>query len=144
MRQFAVLLLACDFLGLFTILACGQQPALADQPIEMSVCDDDVDACDILPELHKQRRGGRLYRTPAMIGDFFSGAPVRLQGNSHLDSLLVWANDLDVPLILPGPGSTLSLSEPGPVGIYTTSLVSIQQLQASLRTAQTPPRKTGR
>jgi hypothetical protein len=68
-----------------------------------------------------------------MIGDFFYGGPAGLRGYREVDRLLVIANDLDVPLVLPPANSPLALTEGGPVGIYETSVSSVQQLQQLLR-----------
>jgi len=35
------------------------------------------------------------FRTPAMIGDFFGGAPMGFRGSSTLDRLMILADDLD-------------------------------------------------
>ena len=78
-------------------------------------------------------------RTPAMIGDFYAGSPLSLSGDSTLDRLFVFANDLDVPNTLPSGGALLSLSEPGPIGIYSSSLTSTQDIQTLLRSAQSLP-----
>ncbi|MEO8272058.1 MAG: hypothetical protein ABI557_20275, partial [Aureliella sp.] len=79
------------------------------------------------------------YRTPAMIGNFYGGSSLGFRGDATLDRLIIQANDLDAPLVLPGSGSVLSLSEPGPVGIFSSSLQSVQQLQALLRAASPIP-----
>lgn len=78
-------------------------------------------------------------RTPAMIGDFYAGSPLVLSGDSTIDRLFVYANDLDVPNLLPSGGSLLSLSEPGPVGIYSSSMTSTQDIQSLLRSSQPLP-----
>jgi hypothetical protein len=74
-----------------------------------------------------------------MIGDFFAGKPLKLSGDSTIDRLFVYANDLDVPNMLLSMGSSLSLSEPGPIGIYASSLTSVQDIQSLLRSAQPLP-----
>lgn len=74
-----------------------------------------------------------------MIGDFFGGSPLRFQTDRTLGSVVVVANDLDVPLVLPSGGSLLSLTEPGPVGIFSTQLQSVQDYQALLRAASPLP-----
>lgn len=84
-------------------------------------------------------RRDERYRTPAMIGDFFGGAALGFRGDQTLGSTMVWASDLDAPLILPGPASLLSISELGPVGIYQSSIASIQQIQALLQASQPLP-----
>ena len=77
-----------------------------------------------------------------MIGDFFYGYRSQIRGGSVLDRLLVLANDLDVPPVLPPGNSVLTLTEPGPVGIYRTSVTSVQQLQQLLRTGSPIPPAT--
>ena len=89
-------------------------------------------------EPRSSRRSQRL-RTPAMIGDFFAGTPMRFQADRTLGSLVVVANDLDAPLILPAGNSPLSITEPGPVGIFSTQLQSIQDYQALLRSGNPLP-----
>ncbi|XZE20922.1 hypothetical protein SH449x_000814 [Pirellulaceae bacterium SH449] len=75
-------------------------------------------------------------RTPAMIGDFFGGSHWRFGANSVIDRAFIVADDLDVPLVLPGAGSVLSISETGPIGIFSGSVTKIQELQALLRAGQ--------
>ncbi|MDZ4851879.1 MAG: hypothetical protein SGI77_21530 [Pirellulaceae bacterium] len=82
------------------------------------------------------------YRTPAMIGDFFGGSPIGFRGDSILDRLMVVADDLDSPSSLPPSGSTLSISEAGPVGIFSTSITSVSQLQTLLRAGSPIPGAT--
>ncbi len=83
-----------------------------------------------------------LDRTPAMIGDFFVGESTSFSGSMVTDRLMVVANDLDAPNPLPGGGSTLVITEPGPVGIFSTSLSSIQDLQTLLRAGAPLPAAT--
>ncbi|MCY2977540.1 MAG: hypothetical protein NTU79_02595 [Planctomycetota bacterium] len=52
------------------------------------------------------------------------------------------ADDLDAPFALPPNSSVLTLSEPGPVGIFSTSLQSSQQLQGLLRSGSPIPSAT--
>ena len=74
-----------------------------------------------------------------MIGDFYGGS-LGFGASTVQDRLIVLANDLDAPLVLPGVNSILTISEPGPVGIFSSSLGSIQQLQGLLRAgAPIPP-----
>ena len=87
-------------------------------------------------------QSSRRNRTPAMIGDFYAGNPMSFVGSSNLDRLFVFANDLDVPFPLTGVGAPLALSEPGPVGIYSSTLTSIQDIQTILRAGQALPAAT--
>ena len=114
------------------------------------VCDDaSLDACDGLGSSgRKKKTYGRLTsgpycdfrnRTPTMIGDYFGGSPMGFRGDSVLDRLFVIADDLDSPNVLPGGGSVLSITEPGPVGVFSSSIGSIQQLQALLRAGSPIP-----
>jgi hypothetical protein len=81
------------------------------------------------------------FRTPAMMGDFYAGS-MGFRGDSILDRLVVLADDLDAPFVLPANSSVLTISEPGPVGIFSTSLQSSQQLQALLRAGSPIPGAT--
>ncbi len=81
-------------------------------------------------------------RTPAMIGDFFGGSPLRFQADRTFGSLTVLANDLDVPMVLPGASSPLTLNEAGPVGIFATQFQSIRDYQALLRAGSPLPPAT--
>jgi len=78
------------------------------------------------------------FRTPAMIGDFYAGS-LGFRGDSVLDRLVVLANDLDAPNVIPGGGSMLTITEPGPLGIFNSSLQSSQQLQGLLRAGSPIP-----
>lgn len=109
-------------------------------------CDHPQQACfepsvlDCLPQSKSAscNRDWRL-RSPAMIGDFYGGS-LGFGASTVQDRLIVLANDLDAPLVLPGVNSILTISEPGPVGIFSSSLGSIQQLQGLLRAgAPIPP-----
>ena len=82
------------------------------------------------------------YRTPAMMGDYFGGSPLSFRGNTVLDRAFIVADDLDAPLVLPGAGSTLTISEAGPVGVFRSSITSVQQLQAIFRAAGPIPTTT--
>lgn len=131
-----------SFLAL-TFIAIG---AGASEPIVASLTDEpeSSNAESLRPTSirhaigHYKRRDQR-YRTPAMIGDFYGGAPLGFRADATLDHLFVLANDLDAPQALPGSGSVLTLSEPGPVGIFSSSVQSVQQLQALLRAASPIP-----
>lgn len=72
-------------------------------------------------------------RAPNMIGDFFAGYRSGAVGASAVDRLFVIANDLDAPVALPPAGATLTITEPGPVGIFSSNVISVQQLQQILR-----------
>jgi hypothetical protein len=74
-----------------------------------------------------------------MIGDLPWSRPLVVAGPLELDRLLVIANDLDSPSPLPGGQDALTITEAGPVGIYGTSLASVQQLQSLLRTGAPLP-----
>lgn len=80
-----------------------------------------------------------IERTPAMIGDFFLGSRTRVTGSMALDRLMVVADDLDSPAVLPPSGSTLTITEPGPVGIFDTPLTSVQEIQTLLRAGSPLP-----
>ncbi|MDZ4852634.1 MAG: hypothetical protein SGI77_25375 [Pirellulaceae bacterium] len=131
------------------LLLAIQETAYPQQAIRTNLCDSS--ACDSAPAdscdglgcdsgyiFNKNRKASSgycdfRYRTPAMIGDFFGGSPIGFRADATLDRLIVLANDLDAPNVLPSAGSQLSISEAGPVGIYSSSLASTQQLQTLLR-----------
>jgi hypothetical protein len=52
---------------------------------------------------------------------------------------MVIANDLDAPEVLPPGNSTLTITEAGPVGIFSTPVRNVQQLQELLRTGSPLP-----
>jgi hypothetical protein len=132
---------------LLTTLSCSFDSTLRAQdlspqtPENLPLSSPGTDALDALSSKTINPRSGRLSRrrTPAMIGDFYAGKPLSLSGDSTIDRLFVYANDLDVPNMLPSVGSLLSLSEPGPVGIYSSSLTSVQDIQSLLRSSQPLP-----
>src|SRR6056297_2741240 len=128
------------------LLAASLTPALS---VAQSSCDDAPRAegeviCDSLVDEFKAavRCDDLVHRTPAMIGDFFSGGSARLSGASIVDRLRVVADDLDASNPLPAAGSTLTITEPGPVGIFRTSLGSIQEIQSLLRGGSPLPAAT--
>ncbi len=128
------------------------EPALEAAPEMESVeawSDDTSEAAAMTPPIEETKSksktwrgpygGDTLYRTPAMIGDFFGGTPLDFRADAVLDRLVVIATDLNAPIPLPGGGSRLSISEPGPVGVFDSSLTSVQQLQAILQANGTLP-----
>jgi hypothetical protein len=62
-----------------------------------------------------------------------------VRGSLAIDHLLVIADDLDAPTPLPSAASLLSITEPGPVGIFASSLTSVQQIQSLLRAGDPIP-----
>lgn len=94
---------------------------------------------DLAPTSSTYQSGFDRRRTPAMIGDFFGGSPFGARADSVLDRLMIVANDLDAPAVLPPGTSTLSITEAGPIGAFSTSLASIQELQSLLRSASPVP-----
>jgi hypothetical protein len=74
-----------------------------------------------------------------MLGGFYGGNSVGFRGDATLDRLTIVADDLDAPVVLPGGGSTLTITEPGPVGIFSSSVGSIQELQALFRAGSPIP-----
>ena len=83
-----------------------------------------------------------LDRVPTMIGDGFFGRSGPIRGPLTIDRLFVSANDLDAPAVLPAGNQMLTISEPGPVGIFSSAVVSVQQLQTLLRNGQPLPPAT--
>lgn len=78
-------------------------------------------------------------RIPGMMGDYFGGTRNTLRGNFTLDRLMVPVNDLDAPTPLPAGNSVLTITEAGPVGIFSTSVQSAQEIQQILRSGGTFP-----
>lgn len=108
--------------------------------------DVDVDACDRWWDevacdsyLPVRRRRSIRDRVPGMIGDFFGGTPLGVRGDLAFDRLFVFASDLDAPNPLPAGGNVLTITEPGPVGIYESSLRSVQHAQTLLRNGDPLP-----
>ena len=149
-----IIQMAFNFKKIWTIagLLALQASAFGTDPVKKNLCDDpSCDAaisdtgCDSVPGdfnglLGKQSFNCDFrYRTPAMIGDFFGGSPIGFRGDSVLDRLMIVADDLDAPLVLPGGGSVLTITEGGPVGIFSTSINSVQQLQSLLRAGSPLP-----
>lgn len=81
-------------------------------------------------------------RLPNMIGDYFGGTSIGFQGTATIDRLFVVANDLDSPNPLPGAGTVLMITEPGPVGVFSSSVGSVQDIQQLLRSAAPLPAAT--
>ncbi|MEZ6134840.1 MAG: hypothetical protein R3C53_08015 [Pirellulaceae bacterium] len=109
-----------------------------DACLEPNACDSLGIACaDLAPTCFSCLPNRR--RIPAMVGDFFGGAPFSARADSVIDRLLIVANDLDTPQIMPAGSSRLTLSEPGPIGAFDTSLASVQQLQTLLRSGSPLP-----
>ena len=78
-------------------------------------------------------------RVPGMIGDYFSGVPRHVTGRFELDRLFAIADDLDSPGTLPSSGALLTITESGPVGIFSSSLGSVLDLQQILRSGGSLP-----
>jgi hypothetical protein len=155
MPRFCVLFAA--FSVLLGIASVGSAQVCDDGPSDcgghLSDCCDGGSACDDVgcDECESRRKLGNLLsfdrsilcdtrrRTPAMLGGFYGGNSVSFRGESTLDRLIIVADDLDAPAFLPGGGSTLTITEPGPVGIFNSSVGSIQELQALLRAGSPIP-----
>lgn len=135
----------CFFL--FFAAAIVFSAGLVNADENLTIVESDASYCDEFPETpcdailgtRPKRCRPLQSRIPAMIGDFFGGANVGARGGSTMDRLFVFADDLDAPAVLPPGNSVLSISEPGPVGIFDTSLISVQQAQAILRAGGTLP-----
>ena len=134
-------LLTIGFTGSgFTEEPMTGEPEIAWDRAEVvdQACDDwwGESACDAW----RPRRGPSIRdRVPGMIGDFFGGTPLGVRGDAAFDRLFVFADDLDAPVALPPGGSLLTITEPGPVGIFETSLGSVQQAQTLLRNGDPLP-----
>lgn len=125
-------------------IAIAQPPSLAED-LETQTTESPLDAA-LEEEFFPSTAGGpgwycppRRYGLPPMIGDFFPGYSSGARQSTFLDRLLVVADDLDVPGTLPPGNQRLSITEPGPVGIFRTSISSVQELQALLRSGQPLP-----
>ena len=115
------------------------------RPADAQTCDSLVGdrlACDDLLTTPRQQTNRRIARTPAMIGDFYSGSLMGLRGDTVIDRVLIFANDLDSPLVLPDSSSILTIAEPGPVGIYRSSVSSVQELRSLLLSGSPIPPAT--
>lgn len=84
----------------------------------------------------------RQFGLPPMIGDFFPGYTGGARRTSVLDSAFIVADDLDAPNPLPSASQVLSITEPGPVGIFRSSVMSVQDIQEILRAGGTLPTPT--
>ncbi|MCC6509200.1 MAG: hypothetical protein IT423_08840 [Pirellulaceae bacterium] len=148
-----IMVTPCKIAQLSIVLLALQSYLLAGELPELSLSDSpgvDSTACDeLVGELSARKQWDRpdqrgfcsdiRYRAPAMIGDFFGGSQLGLRGDSVLDRLFIVADDLDAPLVLPANGSTLTVTEPGPVGIFSSSITTVQQLQALFRAGSPLP-----
>ena len=94
------------------------------------------------PKNEVRRSAPQLYRTPAMLGDFWQGSSLRFQANEVRDRLTIVADDLDSPAQLPAGTSTLTITEAGPVGVFSINVQSISQLQSLLRAGAPFPSAT--
>ncbi len=112
-------------------------PALA-QDSHLRLTDADWSS----PRRESRRSAAPLYRTPAMLGDFWAGSSLRFGASQVRDRLTIVADDLDSPAILPAGTSTLSITEAGPVGIFSINVQSISQLQNILRAGAPFPNAT--
>jgi hypothetical protein len=157
MRQFCQFLLAS--LLLLPSLALAQESALQPTPSTESPSDAANPFVPDAADEGNQERGSLdsrfadeyfdssawnfpQKRAPNMIGDYFGGYAAGGRGSFVLDRLTVVANDLDSPAVLPPAGSTLTITEPGPVGIFSSSLTNVQQLQQLLRAGSPVPAQT--
>jgi hypothetical protein len=83
--------------------------------------------------------GDRFRYLPSMLGDGFFAFSGSISARRTIDRLLVVADDLDAPNPLPPPAASLTITEPGPIGVFATPLMSVQQIQAILRAGQPLP-----
>jgi hypothetical protein len=114
----------------------GSGLLLAEEPVLFNISDEPTSYW------HGDASWSAKERVPGMIGDFFGGTSTALRGNFSLDRLMVPVNDLDSPNPLPPGGSLLTITEPGPVGIFSTSVSSIQEIQQLLRASSPFPGAT--
>lgn len=134
---------SCLFLLSLTGSAFGNEPVQDDSNDAFTTSPGSIELVseDLKPTVVRSRVSGRslALRTPAMIGDFYAGNPLSMSANTTQDRLFVFASDLDAPFVLPGANSPLSISEPGPVGIYSSTLMNVQQIQSLLRSSSPLP-----
>jgi hypothetical protein len=121
------------------LLAEDLQTQTAESPLDVALEDEVFHAPAENPIWYCPPR---QYGLPPMIGDFFPGYSGGARQSTFLDRLLVVADDLDAPGTLPPGNQRLRITEPGPVGIFRTSISSVQELQALLRSGQPLPGAT--
>jgi hypothetical protein len=114
----------------------GSGLLLAEEPVLFNISDEPTS------HWHDDASWSAKEQVPGMIGDFFGGTSTALRGNFRLDRLMVPVNDLDSPNPLPPDGSQLTITEAGPVGIFSTSVGSIQEIQQLLRAGSPFPGAT--
>ena len=114
----------------------GSSVLLAEEPVLFEVSDDSNS------HWYDEACWSATERVPGMIGDFFGGTSTALRGDFTLDRLFVPVNDLDASNPLPPGGSTLTITEAGPVGIFSTSVGSVQEIQQLLRAGSPFPGAT--
>lgn len=119
------------YLAAIGLLVSMWLPAFGSEPI---ICDGECDS--ICSEVCSDR----LAKLPSMFGDGFFLRSGPIMGSQTLDRMMVIANDLDAPT--PLPAGTLSITEPGPVGVFDTSLGSIPEIQQLLRAGHPIPSAT--
>lgn len=133
---------------MFLLGTIGLNTTVGDDRNRVSDCDTNsefakafanVDCDSLSPETVNACRRPVWKLPPAMIGDFFAGASNSLRSDSVIDRLVVVANDLDAPAVLPATTNVLSIREPGPIGAFDTAVTSIGQLQTLLRNGATVP-----
>ncbi|MCA9161400.1 MAG: hypothetical protein KDA62_00415 [Planctomycetales bacterium] len=114
----------------------GISDAWGDEPVEYTIAD--------APryDYYRDADWSVIDRLPNMIGDYFGGTGIGFQGTATIDRLFVVANDLDSPNPLPGGGTVLMITEPGPVGVFSSTVGSVQDIQQLLRTAAPLPAAT--
>jgi hypothetical protein len=104
-----------------SLLAQADEQVPPDGQVDQIVTEESVTTRDVgIRHVHSGYRDWRL-RSPVMIGDFVGGS-LGFRADSVRERLIVLADDLDAPMVLPGENSPLSISEPGPVGIFSSSL----------------------
>lgn len=136
-----------SIMTLFLVLPV--QTANAAEPLVIHITDeaaDDVADEFVSFDMDDDRRPSAspdlaswLDLAPGMLGDGFFSRSGSLQGSLSVDRLFVAANDLDAPNPLPAGNQTITITEAGPVGIFSSSVVSIQQIQQLLRAGQPLP-----
>jgi hypothetical protein len=111
------------------------RPALAPVAFDELAVGDSWDLMSCVPATPL----GCYPPTPNMLGDFFHGYSAGIRGAWELDRLFLIADDLDSPSVLPPSHAQLTITESGPVGIFQSSIVSVQQLQQLLRAGGSLP-----
>ena len=126
------------------LLIALPRAAITQEPVSFSISDDDLtsDLIDFECSGGTSSCCSFLSDAPSMLGDGMFSRTGPIRGAVVLDRLFFAANDLDAPNPLPGANQILTITEPGPVGLFSTSVNSVQDIQSLLRASQPFPPAT--